>query len=77
MMTIEERTEYSALCRGAATFILLGKKELAVQSAALAEQFHLDSAVVAGDIDAIVQTERHKSGGVFELTSNISTSREK
>ncbi len=74
-MTLEERTQYLALCRGAATFILLGKKELAATSAELAEQFHLDSAAVSGDIDAIVQTERHKSGGVFELASNGSTSR--
>ncbi len=64
-MNDKEKTEYDSYVRGAATFVLLGKKN-PLTSAELAQLYHLDVATVNADIDAIVQHERHKPGGVFE-----------
>ncbi len=65
-MSREAQNEYRALVRGAATWILVGKKSLATEALELATQYHLDPASVQRDIDAIVQYEHHKKGGVFE-----------
>ena len=62
-----ERTDYYQYVRGAATFILLGKKNPPIASPELAQRYRLDLAMVNADIDAIVQFERHKVGGVFEV----------
>lgn len=65
-MTSEDQTQYQALCRGAATYILLGTKNLATESRELADLYQMAPAVVSADIDAIVQAEHHKVGGAFE-----------
>ncbi len=65
-MDSEAQTEYRALVRGAATWILLGKKNLATEALELSNLYHLDPTIVRGDIDAIVHAEHHKKGGVFE-----------
>ncbi len=66
-MNDKEKTEYDSYVRGAATFVLVGQKN-PLTAAELAQLFHLDVATVNADIDAIVQYERHKPGGVFEAT---------
>ncbi len=65
-MDSEAETEYRALVRGAATWVLVGKKNLATEALELANLYHLDPTIVHADIDAIVQAERDKKGGVFE-----------
>ena len=65
-MDSEAQTEYRAHIRGAATYVLLGQKNPPVQALELAQLYQLDPATVQADIDAIVQAERHKVGGVFE-----------
>ncbi|MGB8644798.1 MAG: hypothetical protein WCF84_06145 [Anaerolineae bacterium] len=65
-MDDKEHTEYYAQVRGAATYILLGKKNPPIASPELAQAYHLDLAMVNADIDALVQFEKHKVGGVFE-----------
>ncbi len=65
-MDTEAQTEYRALVRGAATWVLVGKKNLATEALELANLYHLDPTTVRADIDAIVQAEHHKKGGVFE-----------
>ena len=65
-MNNEQQIEYRALVRGAATHILLGTKNPPIEALDLVRIYGLDSAVVNADIDAIVQNERHKVGGVFE-----------
>ncbi len=65
-MKDEQQEEYRALCRGAATYILLGQKNPPMDALSLARLYELDPATVAADIDAIVQSERQKAGGVFE-----------
>ncbi len=64
-MNDKEKTEYDSYVRGAATFVLLGKKN-PLTSAELAQLYQLDVETVNADIDAIVQYERRKPGGVFE-----------
>ena len=66
-MDSEDQKQYHALVRGAATYILLRKKELPTEASELASLYQLDLATVSQDIDTIVQTERHKAGGVFEI----------
>ncbi len=66
-MDRETQSEYRALVRGAATWILVGKKNLASEALELANLYHLDPALVRADIDALVQAEQAKKGGVFEL----------
>lgn len=66
-MDDREHTEYYSYVRGAATYILLGKKNPPIASVELARLYQLDLATVNADIDAIVQFERHKQGGVFEV----------
>ncbi len=61
-----EQTDYYKYVRGAATFILLGKENPPIASPELAQLYQLDLEMVNADIDAIVQFERHKVGGVFE-----------
>lgn len=65
-MNSEEQKEYRALVRGAATYVLLGMKKPPMDALELVRLYKLDPAVVNADIDAIVQSERHKVGGVFE-----------
>lgn len=65
-MEMQSEIEYRSLVRGAATYILLGDKNPPIDALELARTYHLDLAVVEADIDAIVQRERHKVGGVFE-----------
>lgn len=67
-MNNEEQKEYRALVRGAATFILLGDKNPPIEALELVRTYKLDLAIVTADIDAIVQSERRKVGGVFEAT---------
>lgn len=66
-MTEEQQQAYRAHVRGAATFILLGKTDAPMNAAELVRLYHLDLRTVSADIDAIVERERHKTGGVFEL----------
>lgn len=61
-----EEKEYRAHVRGAATYILLGQKDPPMHALELVRIYKLDLATVTADIDAIVQYERHKVGGVFE-----------
>ncbi len=65
-MDSESQTEYRALVRGAATWVLVGKKNLATEALTLANLYHLDPATVRAEIDAIVQAEHRKKDGVFE-----------
>lgn len=65
-MNNEEQIEYRALVRGAATYVLLGMKKPPMDAQELVRLYDLDPATVKADIDAIVQTERKKVGGVFE-----------
>ncbi len=65
-MDSEAETEYRARVRGAATWVLVGKKNPATEALELANLYHLDPTIVRADIDAIVQAEHHKKGGVFE-----------
>jgi hypothetical protein len=67
VMTDKEKTEYYSGVRGAATYILLGKKEPPIAAPELAQRYQLDIAMVNADIDALVQFEKHKAGGVFEV----------
>ena len=67
-MNNEEQKEYRALVRGAATFILLGDKNPHIEALELVRTYKLDLSIVEADIDAIVQSERRKVGGVFEAT---------
>lgn len=66
-MDSKEQNEYRAHVRGAATFILLGQKNPPMGALELVRLYQLDLATVTADIDAIVQFERHKVGGVFEV----------
>jgi hypothetical protein len=65
-MTSEEQKKYRSLVRGAATYILLGDNDPPIDARELVQTFQLDLTTVNADIDAIVQRERHKVGGVFE-----------
>lgn len=67
-MDSQQQKEYQSLVRGAATYILLGDKNPPVDALELVQTYKLDLATVNADIDAIVQRERHKVGGVFEVT---------
>ena len=76
-MDSENKQEYQALCRGAATYILLGNNmDLGMTAEEIASVYAIDPATVREDIDAIVQTERHKSGGVFESSREERSGRE-
>jgi hypothetical protein len=65
-MSTEEQIEYRSHVRGAATYILLGQKNPPISPLQVAEIYKLDLATVRADVDAIVQSERHKVGGAFE-----------
>lgn len=67
-MDSEQKKEYYAHLRGAATFILLGQKDPPMDALELVRLYQLDLETVKADIDAIVQSERQKVGGVFEMT---------
>ncbi len=65
-MNDDQLKDYRSLCRGAATYILLGQKNPPIDALQVAQLYELDPAAVAADIEAIVQSERNKVGGVFE-----------
>lgn len=65
-MNTQEQSEYYAHVRGAATYILLGQKNPPISALNVAEIYKLDLATVTADVDAVVQSERAKVGGVFE-----------
>lgn len=58
---------YRSHVRGAATFILLGQKNPPMDVAELVRLYDVDLTTVTADVDAIVESERHKVGGVFEV----------
>jgi hypothetical protein len=66
-MDSELQKEYHSHVRGAATFILLGQQDPPMDAAELMRLYKLDLKTVTADIDAIVQSERHKVDGVFEV----------
>lgn len=68
-MDNEEQKQYRSLVRGAATYVLLGDKNPPIDGLEIARTYKLDLAIVNADIDAIVQSERHKVGGVFEFSA--------
>lgn len=72
-MDDKELKEYRGLVRGAATYILLGDNNPPIDALELVRVYKLDLAIVNADIDAIVQRERHKVGGVFEVISQKET----
>ena len=66
-MDTEERQQYQAHCRGAATYVLLGaNSNLGMTAESIASLYTIDPATVREDINKIVQAERHKAGGAFE-----------
>ena len=66
-MDTEEQKQYHALCRGAATYILLGNNnDLGMTVEEIATLYAVSLTTAREDIDKIVQAERHKVGGVFE-----------
>jgi len=70
-MNDQQQQEYRAHVRGAATFILLGQKDAPMNAVELVRLYHVDRTVVDADIDAIVQSERNKVDGVFEVTKTL------
>lgn len=72
-MNNEEQSLYRAHVRGAATFILLGQKDPPIDAREIVRLYQLDLETVSADIDAIVQRERHKVGGVFEVITGNSS----
>lgn len=70
-MDSEEQNEYRAHVRGAATYILLGQKDPPIEALEVARIHKLDLAAVRADIDAIVESERHKKGGAFEANPPV------
>ncbi len=66
-MNSEDQKNYHEHVRGAATYILLGKKNPPMDALELVRVYNLDLATVTADIDSIVEGERHKAGGVFEI----------
>lgn len=68
-MNEQQQQEYRAHVRGAATFILLGHKDAPMNAAELVRLYNLNLETVNADINTIVEGERHKVGGVFEVTS--------
>lgn len=72
-MDSQQQKEYRSLVRGAATYILLGDKNPPIEALEIVQTFNLDLASVNADIDAIVQSERRKVGGVFEVIDQKET----
>lgn len=72
-MDSQQQKEYRSLVRGAATYILLGDKNPPIAAPEIVRTFGLDRAIVNADIDAIVQSERRKVGGVFEVIDQKET----
>jgi hypothetical protein len=70
-MDREQQKEYRSHVRGAATFILLGQQDPPMDASELMRLYKLDRMTVTADIDVIVQGERHKVGGVFEVNEQI------
>jgi len=66
-MDSEIEKQYRSHVRGAATFILLGQNDGPMNALEVNRLYDVDLETVRADIDAIVQSERHKVGGVFEL----------
>jgi hypothetical protein len=71
-MTSEEQKEYRTLVRGAATYVLLGSKYPPMSVLELVRLYKLDPAIVSADVEAIVQSELSKAGGVFEDLTRVS-----
>lgn len=67
-MTEQQSVAYQSHVRGAATWILLGKVDAAMNAEALVRIYGVNLTTAIADIDAIVQAERAKVGGVFETT---------
>ncbi len=66
-MNSEDQKHYQELCRGTATYILLGGNNILGMTAEdIATLYALDAATVRADIDNIVRAEHLKVGGVFE-----------
>lgn len=65
-MDPELQNEYRAHVRGAATFILLGRQDAPMNALELTRLYPVDLMTATADINAIVESERHKAGGVFE-----------
>lgn len=65
-MTEQQQHDYQSHVRGAATWILLGKTETLMDAAELVRLYGVDLATVTADINAIVQAEHAKAGGIFE-----------
>lgn len=72
-MDNEEQSLYRAHVRGAATFILLGQKDPPIDAAEIVRLYQLDLETVSAEIDAIVQRERHKLGGAFEVKTETAS----
>ncbi len=66
-MNSDQEKEYLGLVRGVATYILLGQTNPAINAADLGRIYNLDLAMVNADIEAVVQSERHKEDGVFQV----------
>ena len=67
-MDTEQMKEYRALCRGTATYILLGgHSDHGMTIEEIAVRFAMDPSTVLADVNRIVSDERHKRGGVFEM----------
>jgi len=66
-MNEQQQQEYRSHVRGAATYVLLGQKDAPMDAAELMRLYNLDLETVTVDINAIVEAERHKVGGVFEV----------
>lgn len=65
-MNSDQEKEYYSLVRGVATYILLGQTNPAITASELVRTFNLTIERVNADIAAIVASEHHKVGGVFE-----------
>lgn len=70
-MDEQQLTLYHAHVRGAATFILLGQHDAPMNATKLMELYPVDLPTVTADIDAIVSSEHHKVGGVFEKKPTV------
>ncbi len=66
-----EEKQYHSWVRGAATFILLKHPNPPMDAQTIAQKYTLELHQVAADIDAIVQSEHAKVGGVFELSPGL------
>lgn len=68
-MDRDRRKEYQNACRQAAMAILLSQSDLETEGSAIAQRYHIESALVRRDLDMLVQNERQKVSGVFKFDS--------